>query len=83
MGSLVDTAGDNQSPNVIISNYLYGYTNGLAGIMAADGKTFIHLPIYVAPCLSDLGSITLKCNALHYNYFQNHCITLQLQLQGF
>ena len=32
---------------------------------------------------SDLGSITLKCNALHYNYFQNHCITLRLQLQGF
>ena len=32
--------------------YLYGYTNGLAGIMAADGKTFIHLPIYVATCLS-------------------------------
>ena len=25
---------------------------------------------------SDLGSITLKCNALHYNYFQNHYITI-------
>ena len=32
--------------------YLYGYTNGLAGVMAAGGKTFIHLPIYVATCLS-------------------------------
>ena len=30
---------------------------------------------------ADLCSITLKCNSLHYNYFQNHCITLQLQLQ--
>ena len=28
---------------------------------------------------TDLCSITLKCNSLHYNYFQNHCITLQLQ----
>ena len=32
---------------------------------------------------TDLGSITLKCNALHYNYFQKPYITLQLQLQGF
>ena len=34
------------------------------------------LPITVCP--TDLGSITLKCNALHYNYFQNYCIILQL-----
>ena len=32
--------------------YLYGYTNGMADIMTAGGKTFIHLPIYVATCLS-------------------------------
>ena len=30
--------------------------------------------IYIA----ELGSITLKCNALHYNYFQNHCITITI-----
>ena len=33
-------------------HYLYGYTNGFAGIMAAGGKIFIHLPIYVTTCLS-------------------------------
>ena len=32
--------------------YLYGYTTGLAGIMAAGGKPFIHVPIYVATYLS-------------------------------
>ena len=36
-------------------------------------------PHFYIVILADLGSITLKCNALHYNYFQNHCITLQLQ----
>ena len=33
--------------------------------------------------LTDLGSITLKCNSLHYNYFQSCCIILQLQLLSF
>ena len=27
----------------------------------------------------DLGSTSLKCNSLHYNHYQKHCITLQLQ----
>ena len=33
MGSRVDTAGDNQNPHVIISNYLCGYKEVLACIM--------------------------------------------------
>ena len=42
-----------------------------------ENGTFIPCTCTVLP--ADLGSITLKCNALHYNYFQNYCIILQLR----
>ena len=32
---------------------------------------------------ADLGSITLKCNALHYNYFQNLALHYNYNYRGF
>ena len=38
---------------------------------------------FIIKCRTDMGSITFKCNSLHDNYYQNHCITLHYNYRGF
>ena len=38
---------------------------------------------YTCMCVAGMGSITLKCNSLHYNYFGKMCHYITLQLLYF